>query len=81
MRFAYGFVAILVAFITNLGATSIGHAQQGEDLREAAQNPIADLISLPFQNNTNFDIGHTDNTEKSLTFSPSIQPISVQIGT
>ena len=26
------------------------HAQQGEDLREAAQNPIADLISVPFQN-------------------------------
>jgi hypothetical protein len=43
-------------------ATSAGHAQQGEDLREAAQNPIADLISVPSQNNTNFDIGHTDNT-------------------
>jgi hypothetical protein len=41
-----------------LVATSVAHAQQGEDLREAAQNPIAALISLPFQNNTNFDIGH-----------------------
>jgi hypothetical protein len=44
-------------------ATSASYAQQGEDLREAAQNPIADLISVPFQNNTNFDIGHTDNTQ------------------
>jgi hypothetical protein len=36
-----------------LVATSAGYAQQGEDLREAAQNPIADLISVPpFQNNT-----------------------------
>jgi hypothetical protein len=39
------------------------HAQQGDNLREAAQNPIADLISLPFQNNTNFNIGHTPNEE------------------
>jgi hypothetical protein len=39
-------------------------------LREAAQNPIADLISLPFQNNTNFDIGHTDNTQNVLNIQP-----------
>jgi hypothetical protein len=53
-----------------LVATSVAHAQQGEDLREAAQNPIADLISLPFQNNTNFDIGHTDNTQNVLNIQP-----------
>jgi hypothetical protein len=70
VRFAYGFVALLVALLINLGATSIGHAQQGEDLREAAQNPIADLISLPFQNNANFDIGHTDNTQNILNIQP-----------
>jgi len=28
-----------------------------DDLRQAAQNPVADLISLPFQNNTNFGLG------------------------
>src|SRR3954453_23847481 len=28
-----------------------------DDLREAAQNPISDLISLPFQNNLNFATG------------------------
>src|SRR4029453_6460263 len=43
---------------------------KGENLREAAQNPIADLISLPFQNNTNFDIGHTDNTQNVLNIQP-----------
>jgi hypothetical protein len=46
------------------------HAQQGEDLRDAAQNPIADLISVPFQNNTNFDIGHTDNAQNVLNIQP-----------
>jgi hypothetical protein len=44
-----------------LVATTAAHAQQGENLREAAQNPIADLISLPFQNNANFDIGRSEN--------------------
>src|SRR5262245_46533398 len=53
-----------------LGGTSVGLAQQGEDLREAAQNPIGDLISLPFQNNTNFDIGRTDNTQNVLNIQP-----------
>ena len=56
-------LALTVAVLT---ATSAVHAQQGESLREAAQNPIADLISLPFQNNTNFDIGRSENTQNVL---------------
>src|SRR5262245_50816666 len=63
-------VAVLIA-------TSAAYAQQGEDLREAAQNLIADLISLPFQNNTNFDIGRSDNTQNASTFSLSIQLTSI----
>ena len=43
-------------------------------MREAAQNPIGDLISLPFQNNTNFDIGHSDNTQNVLNIQP-VYPI------
>ena len=68
--------AIRLAVVTTilLVATSVAHAQRGEDLREAAQNPIADLISFPFQNNTNFDIGHTDNTQNVLNIQP-VYPI------
>jgi hypothetical protein len=55
-------------------ATSAAYAQQGDSLREAAQNPIGDLISLPFQNNTNFDIGHTENTQNVLNIQP-VYPI------
>jgi hypothetical protein len=55
---------------TLLVATTAARAQQGDDLREAAQNPIADLISVPFQNDTNFDIGHTDNTQNILNIQP-----------
>ena len=64
------FVAAVATAATILAATSGAYAQQGEDLRDAAQNPIADLISLPFQNNTNFDIGHTDNTQNVLNIQP-----------
>jgi hypothetical protein len=28
-----------------------------EELAKAAQNPVASMISLPFQNNTNFNFG------------------------
>jgi hypothetical protein len=64
IKLAVGALALLVT------TTSAANAQQGEDLREAAQNPIADLISLPFQNNTNFDIGHSDNTQNVLNIRP-----------
>ena len=59
-------VAALLA--TLLSAMAAAHAQ--EDLREAAQNPIGDLISLPFQNNTNFGVGQTDNIQNVLNIQP-----------
>jgi hypothetical protein len=63
-KFSITFLGLALT-VAVLIATSTTYAQQGEDLREAAQNPIADLISRAFQNNTNFDIGHTDNTRAS----------------
>jgi len=59
-------VAMLIAM------SSGAHAQQGDDLRQAAQNPVADLISLPFQNNTNFNVGTLDNTQNVLNIQPVV---------
>ena len=39
-------------------------------LAKAAQNPIADMISLPFQNNTNFDVGPLEKTQDILNIQP-----------
>jgi hypothetical protein len=45
---------------------------KSEDLRKAAQNPVASLISVPLQNNTNFDIGPLDRTQNVLNIQPVI---------
>ncbi len=47
-----------------------------EELAKLAQNPIANLISVPFQNNTNFNFGPEKGTQNVLNIQPVI-PISV----
>ncbi|WP_205772450.1 hypothetical protein [Microvirga calopogonii] len=42
------------------------------DLAKAAQNPIADLISLPFQNNFNFNVGPHNQLQDILNIQPVI---------
>jgi hypothetical protein len=45
-------------------------------LAKLAQNPIANLISVPFQNNTNFNYGPLDGTQNILNIQPVI-PITL----
>jgi len=47
-----------------------------EALQKATQNPVASLISVPLQNNTNFDIGPFDRAQDVLNIQPVI-PIGV----
>ena len=48
-----------------------------EELAKAAQNPVANLISIPFQNNTNFGYGPAnDKTQNILNIQPVV-PIHV----
>ncbi|SDF22128.1 neuromedin U [Terriglobus roseus] len=55
-----------------------GNAQQapasggGEDLQKASQNPVASMISVPIQNNSNFGIGPYDRTQNVLNIQPVI---------
>jgi hypothetical protein len=41
-----------------------------EELARAAQNPVASMISLPFQNNTNFKFGLQEKTQNILIIQP-----------
>ena len=52
-----------------------GEHSEGE-LARAAQNPVANLISVPFQNNFNFGVGPNDVTQWILNFQPVI-PITL----
>ena len=44
-------------------AAPIAHAaMSAEELAKLAQNPVGNLISVPFQNNTNFNVGPYNGT-------------------
>lgn len=47
-------------------------ANSAEDLQKATQNPVASLISVPIQNNSNFGIGPYDRTQNVLNIQPVI---------
>lgn len=73
----------LVSFLLIMGLVSglsayegDGVVEQGEssdeELRRAAQNPMADLISFPIQNNTNFKYGPLEKTQNITNIQPVI---------
>ncbi len=69
----------LVAFclVTLLIAAPAWAAEQSaEELAKAAQNPIANMISVPFQNNVNFNVGPENGTQNILNIQPVI-PVSL----
>ena len=51
------------------GIIEAGENETGE-LARAAQNPVASMISLPFQNNTNFNFGPQEKTQNVLNIQP-----------
>jgi hypothetical protein len=71
---------ILAALATTLGPSHVlaqtGKTDADTELAKQTQNPVADLISVPFQNNFNFGIGPRDVTQWVLNIQPVI-PISL----
>ena len=72
---------ITKAFITCLASGFLAlswevMAQDNADLAKQAQNPIANLISLPLQNNTNFNVGPKQRTQNILNVQP-VWPFSI----
>jgi len=65
--------------LTGLLAGIAGPAQaelSAEELAKLAQNPVGNLVSVPFQNNTNLNFGPEKKTQNILNIQPVI-PISV----
>jgi len=64
-------------FGTSVLAAVRAHAEMSaEELAKLAQNPVGNLISLPFQNNTNLNFGPLKRTQNILNIQPVI-PIEV----
>ena len=53
------------------------HAElSAEELAKLAQNPVGNLVSVPFQNNANFNVGPLSGTQNILNIQPVV-PISL----
>ncbi len=69
-------VLVVVSVRAEEAAVTPDKEADTEALAKAAQNPIANMISLPFQNNTNFNVGPKDEIQNILNIQPVI-PIKI----
>ena len=78
-------IICIIIFIASLPRVTAaykgdGVVESGEDksseLRSAAQNPMADLVSIPIQNNTSFDYGPLEKTQNVTNIQPVV-PVSL----
>lgn len=63
---------IALAGIFALTAPALAEERSTDDLAKAAQNPVADMVSLPFQSNTNFGTGPYRGTAEVINIQPVI---------
>ena len=68
--------AQLRAWIIGVAMSLLPITLTAEDLQKAAQNPVASLISLPFENNINFDVGPSDEKAYNTLVKP-VYPVQV----
>ena len=65
--------ALVAATLLANFAWGVARAEMSaEELAKLAQNPVGNLISLPFQNNTNFNVGPLNGTQNILNIQPVI---------
>jgi len=65
-------IQLCTLFLMVFVSVNVVFAQDEEELSQQAANPIANLMSFPLQNNTNFDIGPFNRTNNVLNFQPVI---------
>lgn len=58
------------------GVCAAHAAMSSEELAKLAQNPFGNRVSVPFQNNTNFNAGPMNGTQNILNIQP-VYPIEL----
>ena len=73
-----GFLALATATMatTLLVAAPVRAELSAEELAKLAQNPVGNLISVPFQNNTNYNVGPLNGNQNILNIQPVI-PVEI----
>ncbi len=64
--------SLIIVLLTVLTVGSISAQQSQEELSAAAANPLADLMSFPFQNNLNMNYGEYNRNMNILNIQPVI---------
>lgn len=77
MKKAFAFITLLMLLTTLLKAQQKTGAvnapsQSAQELADELSNPVASIISVPFQNNTDWGIGKYNGSKNTLNFQPVI---------
>jgi hypothetical protein len=62
----------MLAMVLLMASTGLAAQQSASELAQTAANPIADLMSIPFQNNTDFGLGDFNRTRNVLNIQPVV---------
>ncbi len=65
-------LSTIFVLVLSLTLTSIAQQESESDLAKQTQNPVSDLISVPLQNNFDFNIGPHNRTRYTLNIQPVI---------
>ncbi len=71
-----GISILFLISLQNICAQEASEADQANNLAKTAQNPIASLISLPFQFNWNMGMGEYDRTQTIINIQP-VLPVKI----
>jgi hypothetical protein len=66
--YAFGILCVLILQCHSVSA----NAEDSPEIAKQAQNPIASVISVPFQNNTTFGVGENSSVQDSLLIEPVV---------
>ncbi len=69
-------LVVLASIMFGISAMAQDGGASKSDLAKASQNPIGDLISVPFQYNANFGVGPGDDVQSILNIQP-VYPVGV----
>ena len=69
-------ITVLVLLVLAMGSSAWA-AEDETELAKKTQNPVADLISIPLQNNMNGGIGPNNRTQNVLNVQPVLFILSV----